>query len=270
MLGLGILAVVTVVGLAAPVLAPADPTRIDMLRRIKPPSWAAGGRPGHLLGTDHMGRDVLSRTIYGAQVSLLVGASAVVGSGALGITLGLLAGYYKGRLDDGIMRLADIQQSFPYLALVIAVVAVLGPGLNKLILVLAFTGWVLYARVVRGEALVLREREFVEGARALGTSDLGIMARHILPNIVSPVIIIATFNFAYFIIAEASLTFLGLGVDPTTPSWGMMLSDSRNYLHVAWWYPTFPGLALMLTVMGANLLGDGLRDVWDPRLRSAQ
>jgi peptide/nickel transport system permease protein len=268
-LGLAILVVIGLLGLVAPLVAPSDPARIDMLARLKPPSWTTAAASAHALGTDHLGRDVLSRTIYGAQVSFIVGLSAVLGSGALGVVLGLVAGFYPGWLDDVIMRVADVQQSFPYLALAIAVVAALGPGLGKLILILAITGWVLYARVVRAEALSLREKDFVEAARALGASDLGIIARHILPNLLSSVIIIATFNFAYFIIAEASLTFLGLGLAPSTSSWGTMLSDSRNYLHVAWWYPTFPGLALMLTVMGANLLGDGLRDLWDPRMRSS-
>ncbi len=267
--GVLILGATAVIALGAPLLAPRDPTRIAMLERLRPPSWA-GGKGGYLLGTDHLGRDVLSRTVYGARVSLLVGASAVLGSGALGVTLGLLAGYVGGRFDDAVMRLADVQQSFPYLALAIAVVGILGPGLGKLILVLAVTGWVLYARVVRAEVLGVREHEFVEAAHALGVSDLGIMARHVLPNIRSSVIIVATFNFAYFIVAEASLTFLGLGLDPSTPSWGMMLSDSRNYLHVAWWYPTVPGTGLMLTVMAANLLGDGLRDLWDPRMRASE
>ena len=266
--GLVLLGLVGFIGLAAPVLAPSDPGTVELLQRLKPPAWVEGGVPAHLLGTDHLGRDLLSRLLYGARVSLIVGVVAVVGSGAIGVALGLAAGYYRGLLDDVIMRLADIQQSFPYLALAIAVVAVVGPGLQNLILVLAVTGWVLYARVVRAEVLSLREKEFIEAARSAGASDLRIMMRHILPNVTSAIVIIATFNLAYFIVAEASVTFLGLGVDPATPSWGMMLSESRNYLQVAWWYPTFPGLALLLTVVGANLLGDGLRDLWDPRMHA--
>jgi peptide/nickel transport system permease protein len=267
-LGLIVLGLVAVVGLTAPLLAPSDPGTVGLLQRLKPPMWVEGGAAAHPLGTDHLGRDMLSRLLYGARVSLIVGIVAVVGSGLIGVTLGLVAGYYRGMLDDVIMRVADVQQSFPFLALAIAVVAVLGPGLNNLILVLAVTGWVLYARVVRAEVLSLREKEFIEAARSAGASDARIMSRHVLPNVLSAVVIIGTFNLAYFIIAEASVTFLGLGVDPTTPSWGMMLSDSRNYLQVAWWYPSFPGLALMLTVLGANLLGDGLRDVWDPRMQA--
>lgn len=267
-IGLILLGLVAILGLLAPLLAPADPGTVGLLQRLKPPAWQVGGLPAHLLGTDHLGRDVLSRLLYGARVSLIVGVVAVVGSGVIGVALGLVAGYYRGRLDDAIMRLADIQQSFPYLALAIAVVAVVGPGLQNLIIVLAVTGWVLYARVVRAEVLSVREKEFIEAARAAGASDRRIMMRHVLPNVMSAIIIIATFNLAYFIIAEASVTFLGLGVDPATPSWGMMLSESRNYLQVAWWYPTFPGLALLLTVLAANLLGDGLRDLWDPRMRS--
>lgn len=267
--GLVILGVVALVALAAPLLSPADPGRIDMRKRLKPPSWLPGGADGHLLGTDHLGRDVLSRLVYGTRVSMIVGTVTVLGSGVLGVMLGLLAGYYRGIADEVIMRVADIQQSFPYLALAIATVAVLGAGLTNLVIILALTGWILYARVVRAEVLSIREKEFIEAARALGTSGPRIMLRHILPNILASTIIMATFSFAFMIIAEASLTFLGLGVDPSTPSWGMMLSESRNYLEVAWWYPTFPGLALLLTVMGANILGDGLWDLWDPRRRSA-
>ncbi len=269
MTGLAVLGVVLLVALAAPLLSPADPGRIDMLKRLKPPSWLPGGAAGHLLGTDHLGRDALSRLVYGTRVSMVVGIVAVLGSGVLGVMLGLLAGYYRGFVDEVIMRVADIQQSFPYLALAIATVAVVGGGLTNLIMILALTGWILYARVVRAEVLSIREKEFIEAARALGASGPRIMLRHILPNVLASTIIMATFSFAFMIIAEASLTFLGLGVDPSTPSWGMMLSESRNYLEVAWWYPTFPGLALLLTVMSANVLGDGLRDLWDPRMRSA-
>ncbi|MBI3966447.1 MAG: ABC transporter permease [Chloroflexi bacterium] len=265
-LGAGILLLATLIAITAPLLAPVDPLRIDLLRKLQPPVWAGGAWP-NLLGTDHLGRDVLSRTLYGTQISLIVGLFSVIGSGTLGIALGLLAGYFRGMVDAVIMRVADVQQSFPYLALAIAVVAVLGPGLWNLILVLAATGWILYARVVRAEVLSIREREFVLSARAMGATDLRIMLRHVLPNILAPTIIVATFSFAYVIIAEASLSFLGLGVDPSTPSWGLMLSESRNYLQVAWWYPSFPGIALLVTVMGTNLLGDGLRDLWDPRLQ---
>jgi peptide/nickel transport system permease protein len=266
--GFILLGLIAILGLLAPLLAPADPGTVGLLQRLKPPVGLDGALAANPLGTDHLGRDLLSRLLYGARVSLIVGVVAVVGSGLIGVALGLVAGYYRGLLDDAIMRLADIQQSFPYLALAIAVVAVVGPGLQNLILVLAVTGWVLYARVVRAEVLSIREKEFIEAARAAGASDNRILMRHILPNVTSAIIIIATFNLAYFIIAEASVTFLGLGVDPATPSWGMMLSESRNYLQVAWWYPTFPGLALLLTVLAANLLGDGLRDLWDPRMRS--
>ncbi len=267
LLGLGILALTTLVALGAPLIASADPGRVSPIDRLKPPAWLPGGSPVHLLGTDQLGRDLFARLVYGARVSLLIGTVAVLGSGLLGVALGLVAGYYRGRTDAIVMRVADIQQAFPYLALAIAVVGVLGASLQNLMIVLAVTGWILYARVVRAEVLSLREKEYIEAARALGCSDARIMLRHVLPNVISPVIVVATFSFATMIIAEASLTFLGLGVDPTVPSWGTMLSDSRNYLQVAWWYPTFPGLALMLVVVGANLMGDGLRDMWDPRIQ---
>jgi ABC-type dipeptide/oligopeptide/nickel transport system permease subunit len=266
-LGVVVLLAIALVAIAAPVLASADPVRVDPINRLKPPAWLPGGSPAHLIGTDQLGRDLFSRLLYGARISLIVGGVAVLGSGFLGVIVGLVAGYYRGAIDAVVMRLADIQQSFPYLALAVAVVGVVGPGLRNVIVVLAVTGWILYARVVRAEVLSLRERDFVLAARSQGCSDLRIITHHVLPNVLSPVIIVATFTFATMIIAESSLTFLGLGVDPSVPSWASMLSDSRNYLHVAWWYPTFPGIALMLLVMGANLLGDGLRDLWDPRMR---
>lgn len=267
-LGLGLLAVITLAGVAAPWLTNHEPGHPDLLNRLKAPSWTPGGSPGHWMGTDHLGRDIYTRLLYGARVSLVVGGFAVLGSGLIGVTVGLIAGYYRGWVDRLFLAVADIQQSFPYLALAVAVVAVLGRGLTNLILVLAITGWILYARVVRGEVLSIRESEYVQAARSLGATDLSIMLRHILPGIRSPLIVVASFNFAQFIIAEASLTFLGLGVDPGTPSWGLMLSDSRNYLQNAWWYPAFPGLAMMLLVLGANLVGDGLRDIWDPYSRN--
>ena len=266
----GLLLLVAVFGAAAPWLTLHNPAAVDIRNRLVPPAWADGGRTEHLLGTDHLGRDVFSRLAYGARISLTVGVSAVALSGAFGVALGLLAGYYGGWSDDVIMRLADFELAFPFILLAVAVLAVLGPGLTKVILVLALTGWAQYCRLARAQVLGLRETEFVEAARALGASTARILLRHILPNILAPIIVIASFSVASVIIAEASLSFLGLGVPPAVPSWGGMLSEGRTYMERAWWLVTFPGLALMLTVLSINVLGDALRDALDPRLRGLQ
>lgn len=267
-IGLALLVPIVVAGIGATVLSSQDPVTVSLGDRLQPPSWVEGGSPEHILGTDQLGRDIYARVLHGARVSLIIGLTAVVGSGLIGILIGLLVGYYRGWLDSLLMGYADIQQSFPFLALAIVVVAVLGAGLRNLLIVLIIGGWILYARVVRAEVLSVAEKDFIEGAKAVGASDSRIMFRHLLPSVRSPIVIISTFNFAWFIIAEASLSFLGLGVDPSTPSWGAMMSESRSYLNIAWWFPLFPGLALVSCVLGANLLGDGLRDKWDPRMRS--
>lgn len=263
-IGILLLAPIVVIAIGAPWLAPHDPTELHLLEKLLPPAWLDGGASTYLLGTDHLGRDILSRVMYGARVSIFVGALSVIGSSLIGVTLGLVVGYYRRITDGVVMAIAEVQQSFPFLALAIVVVAIIGRGLLKLVFVLILGGWILFARVVRGEAMSVTQRDYIAGARALGASDLRIMSRHILPNVRASIIIMATFSFAWFIIAEASLSFLGLGVDPATPSWGQMMSDSRNYLVFAWWYPTFPGLALVSCVLGANLIGDGLHDLWDP------
>lgn len=250
----------------APQLAPYDPNDSDLASRLQPPMWA-GGTSEHILGTDHLGRDLLSRLLWGGRVSLLVGFTSVIIAGLLGVTLGMLAGYYRGLTDEILMRIVDVQLSFPFLALAIAVVAVLGPSLGNVVIVLGVSGWVLFARVVRAEILGLREKEFIEAARAIGVQNHRIMLRHLLPNIVGPVTVIASFAFAIMIITEASLSFLGLGVPPATPTWGGMLNDSRDYLALAGWLATFPGLALLIIVLMVNTLGDWLRDETDPRLR---
>lgn len=262
-----ILVTMSLVALAAPWIAPYDPVAMNLSERLLPPSLGAGQGVMHPCGTDQMGRDVLSRLFYGARVSLVIGLTTVVVSGAIGVLLGLVAGYFGGLVGDLIMRIADVQESFPFLALAIVVVALLGPGLRNTIIVLGVGGWVLFARVVRGDVLGVREKDYILAARALGVGDLRMMFRHILPNVVSPVIVLTTFAFSLMIITEASLSFIGLGVQPPAPSWGRMLGDGRDYLAVAWWLPTFPGLFIMLTVLGANLLGDCLRDMLDPRLR---
>jgi peptide/nickel transport system permease protein len=265
-LGLIVVAATVVAALVAPALAPADPVRNDLLARLTPPAWLPGGSWEHPLGTDTLGRDVVSRLLYGARVSLIVGLSAVVVAGVLGLALGLVAGYYGGRLDDGLMRLGDVQLAFPALVLAVAVLAVVGSGLGTIVLVLGVTGWVTYARIARGEALSLRHRVFVEGARALGAGDMAILWRHVLPNVLPPITVVATFSIARTIIAEASLSFLGLGLPPPAPSWGAMLDEGRNYLTTGWWLALFPGLAILVVVLGINVIGDWLRDTLDPRV----
>jgi peptide/nickel transport system permease protein len=250
----------------APALAPTDPVRNDLLARLTPPMWMDGGSVRHPLGTDTLGRDVVSRLLYGARVSLLVGFAAVLVAGVVGVALGLMAGYYGGRLDDLLMRLGDVQLAFPVLVLAIAVLSVVGASLANVILVLAVTGWVTYARIARAETLTLRHREFVEGARALGARDATILWRHILPNVLPPITVVATFSLARTIIAEASLSFLGLGIPPPAPSWGAMLDEGRNYLTTGWWLALFPGVAILALVLGINLVGDWLRDALDPRV----
>ena len=266
MLGVTCLACTILAAVLAPLLSPADPLHNSLLDRLTPPMWAAGGTPRYPLGTDTLGRDVLTRLLYGARVSLLIGLSAVVLAGAVGVGLGLVSGYYGGRVDDVLMRLGDIQLAFPILVLAIAILAVLGASLGNVIVVLGLSGWVTYARIVRGETLSLTQREFVEAARGIGVPDYLILWRHILPSVLPPVTVVATFSVARIIIAEASLSFLGLGVPPPTPSWGAMLDEGRNYITTGWWLAMFPGLAVFLLVLGINLLGDWLRDALDPRM----
>jgi peptide/nickel transport system permease protein len=266
-LGLTIIGFVVLGALGAPFLTPHSPAQIDIRTRLAPPAWVSGGVAEHLLGTDQLGRDLFSRLTYGGRVSLLVGISAVAISGVVGVLLGLIAGYYGGWIDDVIMRFADFELAFPFILLAIAILAVLGPGLGKVILTLGLTGWAQYCRLTRAQVLGLRETEFVEAARTIGASTPRIMLRHILPNGMAPVIVIASFSVASVIIAEASLSFLGLGIPPSVPSWGGMLAEGRAYIERAWWLVTFPGLALMLTVLSINVLGDAVRDTLDPRLR---
>ena len=263
--GILVIVVMAFIAIFAPVLTKYDPTSVDLAVRLKPPMPFKGSTSEHILGTDALGRDIAARLANGARVSLLVGIVAVFISGVLGVSLGLVTGYFGGWFDDVLMRLADVQLAFPFILLMLAVLAVIGPGLWNLILVLGVTGWVTYARVVRGQVFSLREKEYIIAARSIGSSSLRIIFLHIMPNVLGPVIVIASFAVASTIVAEASLSFLGLGVKPTTPTWGMMLSDGREYIRSAWWLTTLPGLALAITVLGINLLGDWLRDVLDPR-----
>jgi peptide/nickel transport system permease protein len=267
--GFGLMMLIAVIAAAAlaPALTPFDPTLQDITHRLKPPGGVDGQGRAHLLGTDHLGRDILARILFGSRIALLVAFSAVVIAGSLGLLIGLVSGYFGGRVDDLFMRLADIQLAFPFILLAIAVIGVLGPSLRNIIVVVGVSGWVVYARIVRGEVLSLREREFVQAAVAMGSHHRRVILRHIVPNAFTPWLVIATLDMARVIVLESALSFLGLGVQPPTPTWGGMLADGRVYLSTAWWLATFPGLAILLTVLGINLLGDGLRDTLDPRLK---
>ncbi|MBI4637747.1 MAG: ABC transporter permease [Candidatus Rokubacteria bacterium] len=264
--GLLVVVAVVVTALVAPWVAPFDPIAQELDDRLKPPGWQDKAGRLHPLGTDHLGRDLLARVIFGARPALLVGVAAVAISGVLGMIAGLVSGYFGGRTDDVLMRLADIQLAFPFILLAIAVIGVLGPSLKTIIVVIGVSSWVVYARVVRSAVLSLREREFVQAAQALGARDGRVLARHILPNAFTPWLVVATLDMARVIVIESALSFLGLGVQPPTPTWGGMLADGRVYISTAWWLATFPGLAILLTVLGINLFGDGLRDTLDPRL----
>ena len=265
LVGIGLLLAEVMAALLAPTLAPHPPLDQDTTRRLKSPLTVAGGGARFVLGTDQLGRDVLSRILYGARVSLLIGISAVAIAAPLGVAVGLVASYYGRMVDDVMMRVADIQLAFPFILLAVTVVAVLGPSVGNLIVVLGIAGWVPYARLVRSEVLTLKGREFVDAARALGGGDARIITRHILPNVLTPVVVIGTFALANTIIVESSLSFLGLGVQPPDPTWGGMLSDSREYVTAAWWLWVFPGAAILTTVLAINFVGDWLRDVLDPR-----
>ncbi len=258
---------VVVVALLAPALAPFDPTTQHLSLRLRPPRWLPGGEARFALGTDHLGRDILSRLLYGARVSLPIAFAATTIGGIIGISLGLLSGYYKGAVDSIVTKLIDIQLSFPFILFAIAVMAVTGPKLTVLVLVLAARSWTTFARVVRGETLTISGNEYVLAARALGATPSRIIGRHITPNILPIAAVIGTLDVGALIILESTLSFLGLGIQPPTVSWGKELSDARQYIQLAWWTTTFPGLALLMIVLSINLLGDRLRDLLDPRLR---
>jgi peptide/nickel transport system permease protein len=264
---LGALVLLIVVGAAliAPHVAPHDPARQSLLRRFTPPMWQAGGNSAYPLGTDQVGRDILSRLIYGARISLLVGIAAVVVSLTVGVSLGLLSGFVGGRVDTAIMTVVDVTLSFPQILLALAFVAALGPSLVTIIVVLGLTGWERYARVIRAEVLALREKDFVEAARAMGVSTVRTLLRHVLPNTFSSIIVLSTLQVAQAILQEAALSFLGVGSGSAYPTWGQMISLGRDFVSVAWWLPTLPSLAILITVLAINLVGDRLRDALDPR-----
>lgn len=265
----GALIVLIVVALAvfAPLIMPYDPTEIHLQDRLLPPVWHEEGRAEYPLGTDQMGRDLLSRIIIGSRVSVMVGVSAVLVAGTVGVILGLLAGFVGGWVDSLIMRVVDALYAIPFILMSMAIVGVLGPSVWTIVVTLGLVQWQNYSRVIRAEVLSLREREFVMAARAIGQQELLIALRHILPNAVASVIVLATLQVASTIISESALSFLGMGVQPPTVTWGLMLADGRDYLATAWWLATFPGLAITITVLGIIFLGDWLRDVLDPHLR---
>jgi peptide/nickel transport system permease protein len=265
--GLSALLVIGGSAVFAPQLAPWDPAKQMLLKRLRPPMWQERGLSEHPLGTDHLGRDILSRILHGGRISLGVGLIAVTLAALIGVSFGLVAGFFGGRVDALIMRIVDVFLAIPYILLAMGVVFALGPSLLNVILVMGATRWVQFARIVRADVLSLREREFVAGARARGNRSLRLLLRHVLPNALTPIIVVATLELAFMIIYESALSFLGLGVQPPTPTWGWMLADGRNYVATAWWLSTFPGLAIMLTVLAVNLLGDWLRDTLDPRLK---
>ena len=253
--------------IGAPWIAPHDPLAVDIRHRMAPPAWMDGGAREHILGTDQIGRDLLSRVIWGGRVSLVVGVSAVLLSATIGVLFGLTAGYFAGRIDWSIMTLINVMLTFPFVLLALAVIAVLGPSVPNMIVVLGATGWPVYARIIRAETFALRERDFVVAARALGMSHARIIFGQILPNLVSPIVVVATLQIAQVIILESFLSFLGLGVQPPTPAWGNMLGEGRVYMLNSWWIAAFPGLAIFVTTLVINLMGNGLRDWLDPHMK---
>jgi peptide/nickel transport system permease protein len=263
--------IIIIVYILAAILAPYitryDPLRGDLRRRLLPPAWMEGGSTAHLLGTDDQGRDLGTRIIYGARVSLLVGFLAVGISVLIGTSLGALGGYFRGRFDDILSRFADLLLAFPFLIFAIGMMAFLGPGFANLILALTFKGWVEFFRLVRGEMMSEKTKEYVEAAKVVGQPKALIIGNEILPNIVQTVFVLATLRIGYMIIMEASLSFLGLGIQPPTPAWGSMVAAGRDYLLIAWWVSTMPGIALLILVLSINVFGEGLRDVLDPRLK---
>ncbi len=263
-----ILGATVICGIFANLLAPYSPYYQQLENKLKPPMWRDARGNRHLLGTDHLGRDVLSRIMYGIRISLFIGIMAVAISALFGVILGLIAGFYGGIFDDVIMRIADVQIAIPLILLAIAIIMVLGSSTKVLVLVIGLTQWMAYARMVRGETLSLREKEFVTSAYAVGATDLRIITRYIFPNTLSSVMVLITLNMATVIVLEAGLSFLGLGIQPPEPSLGTMLSESKDYLSRAWWLSTFPGLTIMTIILAINLFGDGLRDVLDPRLEN--
>jgi peptide/nickel transport system permease protein len=258
---------VIICGIFGPLFYPHDPTVMKLSAALKPPAWISGGDWSFFLGTDNMGRDLLSRLIEGARISLLVAVFGVGIAGIFGVTMGMVAGYFEGKIDNIIMRIVDTQMSIPAILLIILLAAVLGGGLATIIISVSLVFWTTYARVIRGETLSVKQRDFVALAKVTGCGHTRILRKHIFPNLVNTVMVLATLQLGRAIIIEASITFLGLGIQPPATAWGLIISDGRIYMSTAWWVPTFAGIAIMVTVLGANLFGDWLRDKLDPRLR---
>ena len=263
----GILLLIVASAALAPWISPHDPLAVNIRHRLAPPAWMEGGNIENVLGTDQVGRDLLSRMIYGGRVSLVSGVAAVLMSATIGVMLGLAAGYFGGSTDWTIMTVINVMLTFPFVLLALAVIAVLGPSLVNMIIVLGIAGWPIYARTVRAETLAIREREFVLAGRALGMSHLRLVFRQIVPNLVSLIVVIGTLQVAQVIVLESFLSFLGLGIQPPTPAWGNMLGEGRVYMLNSWWIATFPGLAIFLTTLTINLMGNALRDWLDPHLK---
>lgn len=259
LIGLVIVLAIVLSAVMAPVITSEDPEKGSLLERLEPPSAE------HPLGTDQLGRDVLTRLLYGARISLSIAVSVVAITLVIGTAVGVVAGYSGGIVDESLMRLVDILLAFPGILLALVIAGILGPSLTNIMIALAVVGWTQYARIVRGSVLSLKEQEFIKASQLMGVSRVKIILRHVIPNVISPVIVLATMDMAHVILGTAGLSFLGLGAQPPTPEWGTMLSEGRNFMQTAWWVVNFPGLAIMLAVLGFNLLGDGLRDVLDPR-----
>ena len=267
LIGIVLIMIIVTLAIAAPLIAPHDPNFQSLTSRLKPPGWSNADGTVYLLGTDQLGRDILSRIIYGSRISISVGFVCVLFSSMFGTVLGLLAGFFRGAVETIIMRAVDLIMSLPFILLALSVIGITGPGLKNLIVVIVFTNWARYARVQFGQVLSYSQREFVQAAEALGGSNRRILFRHLLPNVLPTTVVLATLDLGFIILLESGLSFLGLGVPPSIPTWGNMLAEGRAYLSTAWWLGTFPGFAIMFTVLGFNLLGDWVRDKMDPTLR---
>lgn len=258
----GILFLILSMALGASLISPYSPTEGNLLERLQPPLTK-----GHLLGTDTLGRDFLSRIIYGARVSIAVGVTTVLIAGFFGTLLGLISGFYGGWIDRILMRFVDMQLSFPFVVLALTIAAILGPSFRNIIITLAVSSWVIYARLVRGEVLGIKEQQYVQAAFTIGLPNWRIIVMHILPNVLSAVIVLASLEVGRMIISEAAISFLGFGIQPPTPAWGNMLSEGQDYMTTSWWLTVFPGLAIVITTLVVNIVGDALRDKLDPKLR---